>query len=64
MDTVATIDFREASTGDRGAIIVRSAPGVLGLALTLEDDGDIEALLPADACRRVIHALERALQPS
>jgi hypothetical protein len=64
MDPVATIEFRDSSTQDGGVIIVQRGKGVVALAVSLQTDGDVEVLLAADDCRRVVEALEQALRPS
>jgi len=61
MSTIETIEFEDGDTGDRAAVIVRPANTHVGLALTLENDGDIEVFLPRAACERLISALQDRL---
>jgi hypothetical protein len=61
MNAVATIEFRDAVSGDDGIAVVRAAPGVVGLALSLRGDGDIELFLPPDAARPLLDAIRQAV---
>ncbi|HET7585465.1 MAG TPA: hypothetical protein VFK13_11195 [Gemmatimonadaceae bacterium] len=61
MKEIATIRFEDADTGDPGVAVIRTAARVVGLALSLESNGDIEVFLKAADCERVIAALQQAL---
>jgi hypothetical protein len=61
MDQIATVEFRDAYSGDEALAIVRAAPGIVGVALSLRSDGDIEVLLPPTAAKALLKALHEAL---
>ena len=61
MDAVATVEFRDVESGDEGIALVRSGPGVVSLALSLRNDGDIEVFLPLTAARDLLDAMRRAV---
>ena len=61
MNVVATIGFRDAESGGEAIVIVRAAPGAVGLALSLRGDGDIELFLPPAAARDLLDAIRQAL---
>jgi hypothetical protein len=58
---VATISVRDQGSKDEAVVIVRGGPNLVGLALSLRQDGDIEVFLNPPDAARVIDALQRAL---
>jgi hypothetical protein len=61
MQQVATLSIIDADSGDEAVVIVRCASGLVSVAFSLKDDGDIELTFTRDACQEVIRAMERAL---
>jgi len=61
MDQIATVAFRDTESGSEALAIVRAAPGIVGVALSLRSDGDIEVLLPTTAAQTLLEALHHAL---
>jgi hypothetical protein len=62
MHDVATIRFTDLDSDDDAVAIVRASDHGVALAISLRDDGDIEVVLPADACDQLITALRQAQQ--
>jgi hypothetical protein len=61
MQPIATIQFPDAISSEESPAIVRADSGVVGLALSQRSNGDLEVMLPLDAARDVVKALQRAL---
>jgi hypothetical protein len=61
MNEVATIAFIDAETGQEVAVIIREGPGVVGLALTLREGNDVEAILPTVVAESLLDAVRQAL---
>ena len=61
MQEVATLTFRDALSDAEALSIVRVSPGMIGLALSLRSDGDIEVVLPVPTARALMCALGQAL---
>jgi hypothetical protein len=61
MNDIATIHFTDAYSADKSAAVVRSAPGVVGLALSQNSNGDVEVFLSESSARELLLALQQAL---
>jgi hypothetical protein len=61
MDQIAMIEFRDAESGDDAIAIVKAAPGLVVVALSLRSDGDIQVLLPPAVAHALLEALQQAL---
>ena len=61
MKEVATVRFVDAESKDEAFAIIRAAHRLVGLALTLRSNGDIEVFLEPEACRTLIDELQQAL---
>lgn len=55
-----TINFVDKDSGQDGLAVVRVEGAVIGLALSLRDDGDIEVFLDKDEAARLAAALTEA----
>jgi hypothetical protein len=64
MEDVASLTFLDAQSDDEACVIVRAAPGVVAIAVSLRADGDLEVCLPVTSARALVSALERALTVS
>jgi hypothetical protein len=54
------VNFVDCETNERGFLGVRVAGNVVGLAVSLERDGDIEVFLDGETVALVASAIERA----
>jgi hypothetical protein len=55
--TIVPISFIDQEPGGNAIAIVRQADDRIGLALSLEDDGDIEVFLDSASARQLAEAL-------
>ncbi|MFG0292543.1 MAG: hypothetical protein ACF8MJ_05255 [Phycisphaerales bacterium JB050] len=55
------IPFHDYGEGDNGVVIVRTFEGKVALCLSLESNGDVEAVLDRDTVEKVIAALSAAI---
>jgi hypothetical protein len=60
MAEVANLAFVDGDSGDEGFAVVRVEGQLVGLALSLRDDGDLEVFLDAKALDPLIQALRAA----
>jgi hypothetical protein len=60
MAQIASINFVDKDSGQPGFVGIRVQGAVVGLTLSLQDDGDIEVFLGSDDARRLLDALEQA----
>ena len=56
----STISFIDGDSGDQALVIVRLGAGCVGLAASLESNGDIEVFLDLDAVDALIASLSAA----
>ncbi|NUT56308.1 MAG: hypothetical protein HOQ03_10030 [Thermoleophilia bacterium] len=63
MEHVATIHCTDLNSDDEALAIVRAGDSAVALALSVRDGGDLEVVLPIDACNELIAALQRAVSP-
>jgi hypothetical protein len=56
--------FQDQESGENGVLIVRAAPGVVALCLSLERNGDTEALLPETIAEQLALLLTQAVRES
>jgi hypothetical protein len=61
MRAIATIRFKNAETKGEGVIVIRASNQGVALALSLEDDGDVETVLSEADVTELIHGLQNAL---
>lgn len=61
MTEIKTIEFVDAESHENGVAVIRATKGIVGLALSLESDGDIEVFLSNDICRSLVSAITDAL---
>jgi hypothetical protein len=61
MENVATVRFKDVDADDEALAIVRARVGAVAVALSLQQDGDLEVVLPVDAARELRRALDAAL---
>jgi hypothetical protein len=61
MEEIATISFKGPESADSGIVVIRAQKGIVGLALSLLKDGDLEVFLAPSDCQLVIDALRGAL---
>lgn len=62
MTQTATIIFVDANTNEEGCIMVRCDDRVVGLAVSLKCDGDIEVFLTKQDAEKLSMAIERAIE--
>lgn len=60
MPQLATINFIDKDSGQPGFVAVRVEGDVVGLALSLQDNGDIEVFLDPDETTQLLEALVQA----
>jgi hypothetical protein len=60
MESIATISFKEAETGEHCLVLVRAGQGVALLGLSRRDDGDLEVALGPSELEELVAALQRA----
>ncbi|XUM19666.1 hypothetical protein ACRAVF_18480 [Bradyrhizobium oligotrophicum S58] len=58
--TIDPIIFVDKDSGGDACVLVRAIGGIVGLALSLRRDGDIEVFMEAAELDRVIGALQQA----
>jgi hypothetical protein len=58
----AVIEFIDPESQEEGVVIIRASRTHVGLCLSLRNDGDYEAFLPADKAELVAQALIKAAQ--
>lgn len=61
MKEVATVRFVEVESKSEAIAIIRASSGLIGFALSVMNDGDIEVFLEPQDCRTVITELQRAV---
>jgi hypothetical protein len=61
MEEIATIRFVDVETRQSAVAIIRAAKNVIGLALSTEDDGDVEVFLSIEDCQRLAADLDKAI---
>ncbi|HEX8596907.1 MAG TPA: hypothetical protein VF952_00115 [Chloroflexia bacterium] len=61
MKEVATISFTDVGSKQEAWAIIHVTVEMVGLCLSLEDDGDIEVFLSIKDCRTLAQALEQAV---
>ena len=57
-----TSSLSDLDSGSRGLLLLRQVRNGVGLAVTLQDDGDIEVFLDASTLRLLVDALRGALR--
>jgi hypothetical protein len=60
VDPIASVTFRDLEAGCEGYAGTRAGDGIVGLALSLESDGDIEVVVTSAQARDIAAALEAA----
>jgi hypothetical protein len=60
MAHLASVNFVDKDSGQPGFVAVRVEGRVVGLAVSLQDNGDIEIFLDRDETTELIEALEQA----
>lgn len=58
---IDTIKFEERGDGGQGMMIVRQCDSQVSFCISLEDNGDIEALIDKEVAERLIKALSEAI---
>jgi hypothetical protein len=58
---ITKIDFTDWDSQEEAFALIKAAPNVVALTLSLRSNGDVEVFLPALECERVIAALQIAL---
>ncbi len=61
MKQIAALQFSDDETGEADLVIIKVTKGQVVLALSQESNGDVQVVLRADDCQKVVDALERAL---
>jgi hypothetical protein len=64
MEESTMLSFKDHDSGDEAFALVRVFPQAIGLVLSLKSDGDIQLVLAPRDCRRLIDALQRAVDAS
>lgn len=61
IQNIDTIEFEDLGEGGRGVLIVRQYGEQVALCLSLEENGDCEALIKKEVAERLINALRQAI---
>ena len=61
MKTAGTMSFVDRGSSDEAIIVVRYDEGVIGLAISLKTDGDVEVFMGKDEARSLIETLKTAV---
>jgi len=61
MRDVGTVHFSDMDSNDEGIAVIRAAPKLIALALSLRKDGDIGVAMTPQDCRVLIDTLTRAV---
>ena len=61
IQNIDTIDFEEHGDGGHGVLIIRKCGEQVAICLSLEENGDNEALIDKEVAERLIKALENAV---
>ncbi len=64
MQDIGTISFTDLGGSGEGVIVIRASSTRIGLAISLESDGDIEILLKPEDVTQLLVALQRAIDAS
>lgn len=59
---IATLNFSDVVQECTGTFIIRRFPNVIGICLSLANDGDVEGHLSPEDTRRLIDALSESLE--
>ena len=62
MEEIATIQFQEIETSDQGLAVIRRSKDAVAIALSLQGNGDIEAVMTKEDARRLLKALQAAVE--
>jgi hypothetical protein len=60
MEPVAQVDFADLEESCAGFVLVQIGPGKVGIAVSLENDGDVDICITPDNARAIAVALEVA----
>jgi hypothetical protein len=61
MDESVLVPFVDRDSGDEAFAIVKVFPDGNGLVLSFKNDGEIQVVLNQTDCRRLVDALQRAI---
>ena len=61
MKEIETISFVDDETHQNGVAVIRATKGLVGVALSLESNGDIEVFLSVDISRSLAAAISEAV---
>jgi hypothetical protein len=60
-DNSTTITFRDHAENQEGFAIIRRFEGKVAICLSLEENGDVEALIEKEVVERLIESLKSAI---
>ena len=60
-DNSTTITFRDQAENQEGVVVIRRFDDKVAICLSLEHNGDIEALMETEVVQRLIEALKSAI---
>ena len=61
MQTIDCLTFQDIESGDNATVYIRADKDVIGLAISLEKDGDTEVFFDRTIARRLLEALTKCL---
>jgi hypothetical protein len=61
MSQIAMVEFIDADSSDQAVVLVRAKEGLISVAISLRQNGDLEVFFGKAECERVIDALQKAL---
>ena len=61
MQEQVTINFVDVETRQSAAAVIRTGEAMVGLALSTEDNGDVEVFLSKEDCRKLADELVKAV---
>ena len=62
MKQINTIKFIDQASHQNGFAVVRAGGGQVAVGLSLEQDGDVEAIFKPAVCEQLIAALQEAMR--
>ena len=62
MKEIATLRFDDVEGQGTGVVIIRAAPGSIGLCVSLRENGDVECFVSSELAGQLVEALRAAAE--
>lgn len=62
MKQIDLVSFIDKGSSQDGFVAIRAGNGQIALALSLEDDGDLEVILDPNICEQIVKVMQKAIQ--